>query len=212
MSNSYNKISYAYDVIVEPFFSAPKRLATRILCKQFNDPANVRLLEVAGGTGTQAIQLVEMGFAVCVMEKAQGMIRQIIKKARRINSNRLSVCCGDAAQIPFSDAFFDGVVLQMSLHEMDSKTRSDCIFEIKRVTKKSAIYLFLDFVPVRRKTISHFLILTAEYLAGTKHYRNGRVFVKSGGLIRLLHRSGFQVIRSYSFFQKNILLAVAVKN
>ncbi len=208
---SYSIISICYDLFIEPFISVPKQLTTTIFSRQFVHPARVRILEVAGGTGTQGERLAKKGFAVYVLEKAPGMIRQIRKKIRRLGGDQFSVFRADAARMPLATGRFDGIVVQMSLHEMDIPTRNRCVSEMKRVAKDNAVFVFIDFVPVRRLTLSSLLILLAERLAGPAHYRNGRQFVNSGGLFEFMHCNGFQPVRSFSFFQGNIALAVAVK-
>lgn len=210
IGNPYKYISIIYDYIVEPFLSIPRQVTAEIFSRRFDNPGRVRILEVAGGTGMQATWLAKRGFAVYLLEKAPGMIRRAIRKARLLKTGRLSVVRGDAAEIPLPAARFDGIIIQMTLHEMNHDTRRRCISEMKRIAKHGATFLFLDFVPAPRLTFASLLILVAERVAGHAHYRNGRQFVKNGGLIQFLRCNGFQVVRSFSFLQDHISLTIAI--
>jgi ubiquinone/menaquinone biosynthesis C-methylase UbiE len=115
----------------------------------------------------------------------------------------------DATFLPFPTACFDGVVVQFSLHEMDEPALSRSLKEISRVAAPKALFFLADFVPSAQLTFSKIILNVVERLAGSRHYRNGRRFLKSGGLPSVLDRMNLKPISLHRFFEGNVYLAVA---
>jgi hypothetical protein len=44
-----------------------------------------------------------------------------------------------------------------------------------------------------------------------EHFRNGRRFIKDGGLLSFLENLNLEIVKTHKFFQGNICLAVARK-
>ncbi|OQY12187.1 MAG: hypothetical protein B6I30_05310 [Desulfobacteraceae bacterium 4572_187] len=210
-TDSYSIGSKAYDFLIEPFLSRIKLLTVRILLKNFNKSHDVRILEVACGTGTLSHLLAKKGFIVLALDNSYSMIRQTYNKIHDSSSGRITAIHGDASTMPFYSASFDAVIMQLGLHEMDNKIRMDSGREIVRVAKKNTVFIFFDFAPTNKWSFSKFILTIIEFIAGTDHYRNGRKFIKDGGILSFLENLNLEVIKTHRFFSGNICLVVARK-
>jgi len=207
----YSIFSPLYDFVIEPFLSPFKDFSKEILLTKFDAISNIRILEVAAGTGSQSFLLSGSGFSVVAVEKAKGMLSQIHNKAKKSETGEIFPICADATNLPFPSLTFDAVIVQLALHEMDDDTRLGCLSEIKRTAKKNAVFIIVDFIPALKFSLSIFLILLAEIAAGMDHFRNGREFLRQGGVRDIMCHSGFEIEESYNFFQDNLGLMVAHK-
>ena len=137
------------------------------------------------------------------------MIKHAKNKTDDSCIGRVTAIHGDASTMPFYSASFDAVIMQLGLHEMENNIRMASVREIIRVAKKNAIFIFFDFVPTNKLSFSKFILTTIEFIAGIDHFRNGRRFIKDGGILSFLENLNLEVIQTHRFFQGNICLAVA---
>jgi len=209
--DSYSIGSNAYDFLIEPFLARIKLLTVRILLERFNKSHDVRILEVACGTGTLSHLLAKKGFDVLALDKSYSMIRQAYNKIHDSCIGRVTAIHGDASTMPFYSASFDAVIIQFGLHEMKNKIRIDSFREVIRVANKNAVFVVVDFVPTYKLSYSKFILTIVEFIAGMEHFRNGRKFIKDGGLLSFLENLNLEIIENHRFFQGNICLAVARK-
>ncbi|MBW2590261.1 MAG: methyltransferase domain-containing protein, partial [Deltaproteobacteria bacterium] len=172
---------------------------------------DVRILEVACGTGTLSHLLAKKGFNVLALDNSYSMIRQTYNKTQDSCSSRVTAIHGDASIMPFYSASFDAVIMQLGLHEMENSIRMDSGREIIRVAKKDAVFVLFDFAPTNKWSYSKFILTIIEFIAGTNHYRNGRRFIKDGGILSFLENLNLEIIKTHRFFSGNICLAVARK-
>jgi len=210
-TDSYSIGSSAYDFLIEPFLGRIKRLTVKILLEKFTKLHDVRVLEVACGTGTLSRLLAREGFDVLALDKSYSMIRQAYNKIHDSCIGRGTIIHGDASTMPFYSASFDAVIIQFGLHEMKKKIRIDSFREVIRVAKKNAVFVVVDFVPTNKFSFSKFILSIIEFIAGIDHFRNGRKFIKDGGLLSFLENLNLEIIENHRFFHGNICLAVARK-
>jgi len=209
--DSYSIGSNAYDFLIEPFLARIKRLTVRILLKRFNKSHDVRILEVACGTGTLSHLLAKKGFNVLALDKSYSMIKYTQNKIDDSCIGRVTAIHGDASTMPFYSASFDAVIIQFGLHEMKNRIRIDSFREVIRVANKNAVFVVVDFVPTYKLSYSKFILTIVEFIAGMEHFRNGRKFIKDGGLLSFLENLNLEIIKTHRFFHGNICLAVARK-
>ena len=205
----YALIAPTYDWLVDPFLKSIKDLTEKILRQRLSPDGGAWVLDLACGTGSQACLLARNGFNVLALEKSPGMFRQLRKKTG--NCCEIQPIRGDLVDIPIASSRVDAVILQLALHEIIEEHRQRCLLEIKRVAKKNAVLIFVDFFPTGQYTASYGLITLAELAAGSRHYLNGRDFLKRGGLVRLIRLAGLDIKETFLFFQGNICLLVASK-
>ena len=209
--DSYNIGSSVYDFLIEPFLARIKLLTVRILLKRINKSHDVRILEVACGTGTLSYLLAKKGFNVFALDKSYSMIKHAQNKIAASCIGRVTAIHGDASTMPFYSASFDTVIMQLGLHEMENKIRMNSGREIIRVAKKNSVFIFFDFAPTNKLSFSKFILTIIEFMAGIDHFRNGRSFIKDGGLLTFLENIDLEIIENHRFFNGNICLAVARK-
>jgi ubiquinone/menaquinone biosynthesis C-methylase UbiE len=104
-----------------------------ILSRDFIEPlvpspfGNQKMLDVCTGTGVIAEHAAAKGWSVTALDSNPDIIRYV--------SDRVSVTCGDANQLPFPDNAFDLVVCRQGLQYLD---RCQAIRDMLRVCSREA--------------------------------------------------------------------------
>lgn len=113
-----------------PEFTAPLR----------DKGKNSLFLELCGGAGHHALNLMKDGFLVVESDIAPGSVKRTkeFAKALKIEQNGLFAAI-DAENIPFKDNTFNGVFLIASLHHLPHPNQA--LKEIYRVLKKDGVLL-----------------------------------------------------------------------
>ena len=96
-----------------------------------------RLLDVGGGTGNYAVALAAAGWQPVVVDRNPGMLTVAAGKG-------LTVCRGDAAQLPFPDASVDAVTLISMLHHVPDWEVA--LAEGRRVTRVGGVVIVMAFL------------------------------------------------------------------
>jgi len=129
----------------------------------------------------------------------------------RSRAKQLHFVCADAGRMPFCDNAFQGIMITYGLHDKPHNQRLDILQESFRVLAPSGKALFLDFEkPWNNKSRFGYLFVSAiELTAGKNHYRNGRQFIRAGGLSALLTETDFKKLKHWEFpgGQSNLILA-----
>jgi ubiquinone/menaquinone biosynthesis C-methylase UbiE len=101
--------------------------------------------------------------------------------------------CGDAGRLPFKDGSLCGISLSFGLHDKSSDLRALMMAEARRTLAPDGRLVAVDFeTPWNVQSRAGALFAHAvERMAGGEHYRNGRDFLKRGGLRAFLRASGF---------------------
>jgi ubiquinone/menaquinone biosynthesis C-methylase UbiE len=101
--------------------------------------------------------------------------------------------CGDAVQLPFKNGSARAVSISFGLHDKDPETRNAIVQEARRALGPEGKLIAVDFEnPWSAKSRMGALFVWAiERLAGGEHYRNGREFLRNGGLRAFLGANGF---------------------
>jgi len=209
--DEYRHAAPFYDWMIEPFLIPIRKKTEALLAKEALPAGGLRVLEVACGTGSLARRLAENRRRVVALDRSFAMLSEASKKAGESGSAFWQVA-GNAAALPFPDGAFELVVVQLALHEMPGPVRSAAMTEMLRVAASGARFLAVDFLPTVGVTVASLMITAAELAAGKKHYRNGRLFLKEGGIVALLAGFGLEVLETWPFFAGNIGLVLARKS
>jgi len=123
------------------------------------------------------------------LDKSAGMVRYAAVRAPG-----LPFVCGDAARLPFKDGAFRAVTVSFGLHDKSPDVRSAMMREARRVLSPGGRLIAVDFEnPWNAESrAGAFLVRTIERLVGGEHYRNGRDFLKRGGLRAFIRENGFE--------------------
>ena len=217
MTRLYDTGAPMYRRILEPLLETIKRETCRWVRKRHSAPGSqtgselgpapgvIRILEVACGTGAQARMLAEAGFNVTAVDLSMGMLRQALS----IDTHPIGLVRADGTRLPFRENTFDAVVLQLVLHELFDTQRLAVAQEIRRVTRRSGTFFFVDFLHPRRVSLSGLLLTAVERLAGHAHYHNGRQFIAQGGVTVFVEKMGLIVVKTRPFYQGRIGLVQA---
>ena len=144
-------------------------------------------LDVCCGTGSQ-LRGHAPDLVVCGLDKSAGLVRYAAARAPG-----LPFVCGDAARLPFKDGAFRAVSVSFGLHDKSPDLRRAMMAEARRVLASGGRFIAVDFEnPWSFKSkVGALAVRAVERLAGGEHYRNGRDFLKRGGLRAFLRESGF---------------------
>lgn len=131
----YDKISRAYDYLTGAF---ERKHAERALeCLSINEGEAV--LEIGFGSGhclKRIVQSVGETGKACGIDISAGMLKvteRRLGKAQLID--RVGLCRGDAAKLPYSDNAFDAVFVSFTLELFDTPEISKVLEEVKRVLR-----------------------------------------------------------------------------
>jgi len=127
-----------YDTIA--FFLGPVR--KRIL-KNLRLPEHSKILDVACGTGTQALLLAKHGYQVTGVDLSTAMLKRARIKAGKKYPIRF--VRADATKLPFKSGVFNASTISFGLHDMPEGIRVTVLREMKRVTKKGGRILIADY-------------------------------------------------------------------
>jgi len=126
-----------YDMIVFPL----KRLR-RDVAKLAGVGPGSRVLDVATGTGAQALAFAETGAEVVGIDLSESMLRIARRKA---HSRNVAFRVADASELPFRNACFDVCCVSFGLHEMPVSVRQQALLDMARVTKENGKLVIVDY-------------------------------------------------------------------
>ena len=133
----YKYFAPFYDVLVSPFRRTRREVAA--LAEVGRDSA---VLDVATGTGEQAVAFAATGADVIGVDLSEQMLRI----ARRKNGfSKLRFQRADAVELPFAEASFDLVCISFALHEMPESVREAVLHDMARVTKPGGRIVVVDY-------------------------------------------------------------------
>ena len=132
-------------------------------------PAGSYVLDVACGTGTQAISLAKQGHRVVGIDLSTDMLNRAQKKQRGLAN--IEFIEKDATDTGYPNGTFDVTMISFGLHDMPELMAMAVLEEMKRVTKPNGRLYILDYgqpanVLVRKSSRLICSIWESE------HYRN----------------------------------------
>lgn len=195
-----------YDLAFGAMFKGLRRRVARVVEGDGLYP----WLDVCCGTGSQlrghvpVVRVPDLG--VCGLDKNLGLVRYAAARASGI-----PFVCGDAGRLPFKDGAFRMVTVSFGLHDKSPDARSAMMAEARRVLAPGGRFIAVDFEnPWSAKSRAGALAVRAvERLAGGEHYRNGRNFLKRGGLRAFLRENGFVETERHEIEVGSISVVVA---
>ena len=154
-------------------------------------------LDICCGTGSQLRAHVSgarfpdlraPGSVVCGLDLSLGFVRYAAARATGV-----PFVCGDAARLPFRDGSVRAVSVSFALHDKAPDLRRAIIAEARRVLAHDGRLIAVDFEPPwdRKSRWGMRFSAAVELFARGDHYRNGREFVRNGGLRAFLGENGF---------------------
>jgi len=192
-----------------PFYD----LATQILCRVRRRAVDVaelgrcsRILDVATGTGEQALAFCRDGHEVTGIDLSEAMLAVADRKRKKKGLGNVTFGVAEATSLPFADESFDLSCISFALHDMPPAVQSKALEEMVRVTRAKGKILVVDYALPRSKLarflVYHFVSLyEGEYYAG---------FVESD-LTAMLREAGIEPKQELSVLLGAGRIAIGIK-
>ncbi len=202
----YDSMASYYDKVLEPILWQMRRK----IIKVSNIQKGMKVLEVACGTGTQAVRFRKAGADYTGVDLSHAMLDVAGKR-------NLTCLHADGTELPLEDNGFDLSTITLALHEVDPEISRQIVLEMIRVTKDGGSLVLVDYTKSNKKSIYRKLgnssIHYIEKLVGGNHYRNYKKFMKSGGLISFLESFNLETQETQFIFGGNIgIIKLKLKN
>lgn len=126
-----------YDVVA--LLVAPLR---RTVVTFADAPAGCKVLDVATGTGAQALAFARRGYDVTAIDLVSEMLA-VAKRKRGSGAVRFEQM--DATQLSLPDAAFDVTTISFGLHDMPATIRERVLAEMVRVTRPGGSVVVVDY-------------------------------------------------------------------
>ncbi len=168
-----------------------------------------RILDVACGTGEQAIMLAKAGIEVTAIDLSPAMLGVARGKSRPA----VAYLLGNAENLPFGPASFDCVTISLALHEMALETRMGTTGEMLRVLTTGGKLIVFDYAAPQnwRCALGLALFGLLEKIAGGEHFKNFVRFTRTGGIDQFLKAFPLEVISNRTYFLGALRLVTAEK-
>ncbi|RPJ72388.1 MAG: methyltransferase domain-containing protein [Alphaproteobacteria bacterium] len=169
-----------YDTIAAPFSGSRDRVVN------FTDAQRgSKILDVATGTGQQALAFAKKGYEVTGIDLSEAMLN-VAKKKNKYRNVKFEAA--DATNLPFNDNIFDISSISFALHDMPLSIREKVLKEMIRVTKPQGTIVIVDYDLPKNK-IGKFLIYHFIAFIEAEYYKN---FIKSD-LVALLNKNRIKI-------------------
>jgi len=187
-----------YDVLTRPL-----RRLRREVVEAAGLPPSARVLDVATGTGAQALAFAGTAAEVVGIDLSEAML----SAARRKNPpTHVSFVRADATDLPFPAERFDVTCISFALHEMPASVRGRVIREMARATRHGGTVVVVDYaLPAGR--LASALAFRLVRLYERDHYAE---FVRSD-LPALLEGAGIAVRTDRRALLGNVRIVVGDK-
>lgn len=192
----YRKLAGLYDTVYLP----GERGFQKAGLKLYPPRDNITILDVGCGTGAQLTLYKKKNCNLCGVDVSPAML----DVARRKLGDKADLRLEDASKTSFPDRFFDLVLIEMALHEMDASLRLGVLLECKRVVKPDGRILLIDYAfgpysfPIGY--IGSIMIPMIEKSAGREHYAGFCDFKKRGGMDPIIAEAQLKLEKRVSLY------------
>ena len=178
--------------IYDPIFYLPLKSIRIAVMNELLKYKEKVILDLCCGTGNQLILLSKHGFKNLYCLDISDSMLEI---AKRSNSS-IKIYNEDATKTNFDDASFDVVIISFAIHEKDRNTQQALIDEAYRIIKKDGFMLVVDYVFDDKTTkLGRIVISMIEGIAGGEHYINFKNYIQNDGLLSLIEKDKFKLIK-----------------
>jgi len=205
IKNYWNKRSSTFDNSPGHVIANKREeIAWKSLFQEKIGKGNKKILDIGTGTGFLSIMLAEMGYEVIGLDISEEMIKRADKKAKS-RGVKVKFKLGDAENLPFETASFDGIVNRAVLWTLPDPKKA--LTEWRRVLKPGGKLCFFLHEPHPNRIIDRFrrqlgnlfvLIFERRNPWNSLYDRNLGVELPFRGgvepsvIMRLLEESGFK--------------------
>lgn len=137
-----NRAEWAWFARYYDTVTRPMRRLRREVVEAVGVVPSARILDVATGTGEQALAFAARAAEVIGLDMSEAMLAIARRKPRPPN---LEFVLGDAARLPYPDGRFDICCISFALHEMPPSIRDRVVREMARVTRPGGVLAIVDY-------------------------------------------------------------------
>ena len=189
MAGDWGLAALLYDPLLGPLVNGFRRAGLEVAPSR----PGLRVLDVGCGTGTFLGLYRDGGAATAGVDASRSMLA----RARDRLGPSIPLAAADAGRLPFGDGTFDLVLIMTVLHEMSGAAAA--IAEAARVAGTEGRILVVDHHPGPAAGLRGRVFRAAaagiERIAGRRHHRAFRGFLRRGGVPALAVEAGLRIER-----------------
>ncbi|GAH29642.1 unnamed protein product [marine sediment metagenome] len=188
MKSNYNLMAKIYDPI---FYLALKSIRIAVMNELLKYKEKI-ILDLCCGTGNQIKLLSKQGFRNLYCLDISDSMLEIAERS----DSSVKIYNEDATKTNFDNTSFDVVIISFAIHEKDRNTQQALINEAYRIIRKDGFMLVVDYVFDNKTTrFGRILISIIERIAGGEHYINFKSYIQNDGLLSLIEKDKFKLIK-----------------
>jgi len=166
------------------------------------------ILDLCCGTGNQLKLLSRNGFKDLHCLDISNTMLEIARK----NDSRIKIYNEDATKTNFENESFDIVIISFALHEKDRSTQESFINEAHRLIKKDGFILVVDYnFDNKTPKLAKIGISIIERIAGKEHYNNFKRYIQNNGLLSLINKDKFKLIKAHKRLFSGVAMSMYQK-
>ena len=198
---------FNYETLVDPLLRDLRKFTPEFSHMKAGD----KVIDVCCGTGAQVLEYGRHGIIATGIDSSQDMLKIATRNRMRQKAVNVSFQLADAANLPFSDGYFDYATVSFGLHDKKKPIRYQIISEMKRIVKQDGALILIDFpVPLPGNVWAVFARLI-EFLAGGSHYRGFKDYLANRGLEDILKNHGLRE-ESRTYLKSGLIVVMKVVN
>ena len=194
----YDWLTGMYDLTIK--LTMPERKFRNRLINEINPKINEEILEFGFGTGQNLI----LGKRKCLKSNFRGLdidpkVKIITEKKLEKEKLDIPLFLYDGGKFPFKNNEFDKVYSSLVFHQLDTKTKKDCLTEIKRTLKPNGLLIIGDWGKPKSK-FRRFLFYAVQLLDGFKTTQEN----VEGLLPEYMSECGFENVKEIDYINTKI--------
>ena len=162
VQKNYDSLSCFYDVLSG---RAERRIVQKTLAL-FDPAPNSRFLDIGCGTGNALLQMKREflpSLFIYGMDISMGMCLQAQRKLlRSMEKKAVPLCCGNALRAPFTDRYFDGILLSFTFELFPERLFTTLLSECRRMLKTNGKLLLVSMASGQNAGLIYRLYLWAH--------------------------------------------------
>ena len=188
MKSNYGFTAKIYD----PIFYLPLKSIRIAVMNELLKYKEKVILDLCCGTGNQLNLLSKHGFRNLYCLDISDSMLEIVKRS----NSSIKIYNENAIKTSFNNASFDVVIISFAIHEKDRNTQQALIDEAYRIIKKDGFMLVVDYVFDNKTTKFGIIVINIiERIAGGEHYINFKSYIQNDGLLSLIEKDKFKLIK-----------------
>ena len=200
-------IIFNYETLVDPLLRDIRKRTPEFAGMKTGD----RVLDVCCGTGEQALEYGRRGIIASGLDSSQEMLQTALRKRLRQKSRNVHFQLADAANLPFTNGYYDYASISFGLHDKEGLVRDQVISEMKRVVKEEGALIFIDFQVPLPRNVWAVVARIIESIAGGSHYRGFKDYLRSGGLEGIIIKHNLRE-HSRTYLKSGLVVMMKVVN